>query len=533
MWNRQWPGIRLDWYHKDIIWSMCSRDIREVYCKGATGVGKGTGVSLGTLILFRIFDPLQVIVTRDTHERAKAVMLKELRKWWKRMLDPPPGRVLVERIEHHDSHNIVIVNPNSEEGFSGTHEAKVLYIFDEATAAVLNPRFDLADTQAWKFVALANPRTQGGKFRSAFPRNDPDKTQTIATPYGLRRLITVDGADCTNVREKRLKYPVGPLGGITIGKRHYKHGEPIPAEDYDRVKPLIPGQVCYDEYKGHCAKPEWWSRIFAHGQFSKSDPERQVVLFEWCQGCGELWNRWRRARDWCLEQMRFGLIERLAKLSHVAAAGLDVGLSQGGDKNVLTVGNDYGIRQQFTTDAIDDGMDLCDWVCDIFEETLGISLPKSGIPIAIDYGGGFGNAVGDPLKRRRVRVIEVRGNDTPQIDPRVYANRRAELYGEFGKRIDPKGAYRGTRFMMPYDEELFEDLCAPEKVFQGEDRIRFLISPKRKPPHTGEDDAKERVLSVQSKLGRSPDKGDSATLLLEALRHKGSSISQWLEAGAL
>ena len=67
--------------------------------------------------------------------------------------------------------------------------------------------YDLAKTQAALIVALANPRTMGGWFRRAYPLDSPNKTQTIETPFGKRRCITISGRDCRNVREGKEVIP--------------------------------------------------------------------------------------------------------------------------------------------------------------------------------------------------------------------------------------------------------------------------------------------------------------------------------------
>src|SRR5690606_2895952 len=134
-----------------------------------------------------------------------------------------PGEVRSEQVFDNGKHYITIANPESGEGFSGQHGPATLFVFDEASI-VRDLLYENAKKQARHIVALSNPRTLGGWFRNAFPLDDPDKTQTINTPFGRRRLVTVGGKDCINVKQKRLEKPIGPLGGIDIRGRHFEMG---------------------------------------------------------------------------------------------------------------------------------------------------------------------------------------------------------------------------------------------------------------------------------------------------------------------
>lgn len=529
-----WPNIILDDFQVDLLQSVADPTIREIYVKGNTGCGKGGSAGIAVCCYYVAWPDAKVIITRDSADTAKTVMFGEVKSWWRRMaFHPVKAVVQTEAIvdpDRPESHHVKISNPKSEEGFRGVHSPNVLHLYDEATADVLVDRYKLSDTQATKFIALANPSVISGPFRNAFPPDDPDKTQTIIGPRGRRRCITISGADCLNVREKRLKKPVAPVGGITIGGKSYKHGDIIPPEDHEKVKPIIPGQTCYDEYIGLCQHPDPdYVRVYAHGMFPKEDREKQVILGSWLSSPCDRHTRWLQL--WNSVRGRRHIYEMLERILPVEAFGLDVADSFDGDSTSLTSGSDRGVRKIHKRKAADT-MKTTGWVLTTIENEYGIDLKLGNHPIGIDYDGGYGAGVGDRLKEMGCRVIEIHGSASPEINPFRYGNKRAELYGEFGLRLDPKhladeDTDRPT-YIMPDDDLLRGDLCAPEKIFNS-DGIKFKLTPKMPQKNvTG----RMRVESIKEKLGRSPDDGDSVVYLHEACRYVGGSLSEWLDAGA-
>jgi len=428
----------LDEFQEDVIRSLFDPAIRDVYVKGNAGCGKNFAVGIAVCCYFQAFSGSKVVITRDSYATAVKVAFNEVRRWWRRMAYQPPeidmqvsGAVDLASREH----AITVASPDSDEGFSGIHGEHVLFVFDEATASVLEDRFRLADTQATKFLALANPRTMSGNFRKAFVgcTDEPNRTQTVKAPYGLRRLITVGGSDCLNVRTKRIKRPTAPKGGIEIGGRQYESGEAIPPDVARTVAPLIPGQTCYDEWLGHCANPDdRFVLIFAHGLFPDEDPERQLILGKWLRSPCELHacfqDVWRRTEGrWNAAKLQ----ARLNRWFPVEAFGLDVGGSAHGDASVLTAGGNRGVRGVHSA-QVGDAEQLSQWVIETARRQYGVDLTRHEHPVAVDMDG-IGWGVGGILRARGVHVVEIRGNATSDVDARRYANKRAEGYGGTGR----------------------------------------------------------------------------------------------------
>lgn len=526
----QWPGVVLDNWQKTELCEFFKPEVRDCFIKGNTGCGKGAYTAIVVCLYFYLHKDAAIVLTRDSEATARKILFGEVKKWFRQMSNRPESIILTDQIvdpANKEGHFVRVSNPKTGEGFSGVHGPHVLFVFDEATAPVLEDRYKLADTQATKFLALANPRTMAGNFRNAFPRGSVDITQTIAGSSGWRRLVTVGGADCMNVREKRLENPVGPLGGIEIDGRRFVHGESIPPEFYEKAKPILPGQTCYDTWLNLCAKPDpHFVAIFAHGRFPDEDPEMRLYSFAWFARHQEFYARFDRV--WERMKRRFKARKILNRYFPVEGGALDVAASSDGDDSCLTVGGRKGVRKQFAV-KFKDTTKLVDWVFEIFDLQFGIDLAGSRIPIAVDVDG-VGKGVGDMLAKRGVWVVEIHSGATSDTDPLRYANKRAESYGEQARRLDPAGDFAETPFAIPAGSEgdkLIEELMAHEKVFVAKDATRFRVTPKS--PIPGVKD----VISVKQKIGRSPDRSDSLVYFHRALQAlPARNLSQWLEDGA-
>lgn len=526
----QWPGVVLDDWQKRELCEFFRPEIRDCFIKGNTGCGKGAFTAIVVCLYFYLHDDAAIVLTRDSESTARKILFGEVKKWFRRMSNRPDSVILGDQVidpAAREEHFIRVSNPKSGEGFSGVHGPHVLFVFDEATAAVLEDRYKLADTQATKFLALANPRTTAGNFRNAFPRGSVDLTQTVPGPTGLRRLVTVGGADCMNVREKRLENPVGPIGGIEINGRRFAHGESIPSDFYELVKPILPGQTCYDTWMGHCAKDDpHFVAIFAHGRFPDEDPLMRLYSFAWFADHQAYHARFNRV--WERMKRRHRPRKILNGYFPIEGAGLDVAASSDGDDSCLTVGGRKGIRGLYTV-KFSKTDKLVDWVIETFDDQFGIDITRERIPVAVDVDG-VGKGVGDMLARKGVWVIEIHSGSTSEVDPTRYANKRAEAYGEFARRLDLVGDYAGQMFAIPGGKEgdaLIEELMAHEKLFVAKDATRFRVTPKS--PIPGVKD----VISVKQKIGHSPDRSDSVVYFYRALQAlPNRNLMEWVDAGA-
>lgn len=509
----QWPKVQLDDWQWDILQSLFDPTIRRVFVKGNTGCGKGAAAGIACCIYFHIWSDAKIIITRDSMKMAQKIAFGEVDKWWRQMLFKPRGNLLTSGVYDTKQHSISLANPKHIEGFRGSHSPHVLFWFDEATAPNLEDKYKLANTQAKKFLALSNPSTLAGTFRDSFPIEDPDKTQTIVDQYGKTRCITVSGWECTNVNQKCLEQPVSPIGGINISGTFYPHGAPISKEHFELCQQIIPGQTCYDEFMALLNDSDPLIRnVYALGKFPDQDPTKQIILPGWLVEPTKLWNRWNQLWIRANESEHQLALKLLDRILPVEGFGLDVAASRYGDTSVLAVGGRNGIRAIHECQFSDTQQTMW-WVIET-ALAYGIDLKQGHVPIAIDWGGGYGNAVGDPLKRLNVHVIEVHGNAASVLDSQKYANKRAELYGEAGRRLDPAGDFRMIPFSLPDNQILRAELIAPTKIYSGHDGEKYYITPKDR---RGSDE-NYMGKTLREILGRSPDRADAVVYCLCALR---------------
>lgn len=493
--NTEAPSLRLDWWQKLILVGLFSKPIAEICIKGCTGAGKGAVVSQGVNLWFDANEEARINLTSRSWDHALVNIFGEVKMWYKRMRTKRiTARLLGHSIYETERHYVKILNPSPSggtagEAFSGAHGAGTMYVFDEATAA---PDFFYtnAEKNAKKIISLANPRTLYGRFRDMFRPLGAMENEVGICPgeIGMRLCITVDGEYCSNVKHRRLKNPVGPKGGIPVGEKVYQEGEPIPEHDYVAIKPLISHQIDLSQFRAICAKQDQREvDVFAHGRFPVEDPEKQVIMESWYKRHLDAWNQ--------------------ENPPDVEGFGFDIARSLDGDSTVLTPGGKQGVRAihvwKYANTVHHTNQSIA-----IARDHYGIDITEGNHPVVVDMDG-LGAGVGDQLLEKGVWVVEYRGNASATIDPRKYTNNRTETYATLGRRLNPDDAWGDEPWALPYDLEMLADLAAPEKIYQGNDAMRFGVSPKRRPPGGSETGA----LSVEEKLGRSPDKGDSVAYL--------------------
>lgn len=492
--NNKNPCLRLDDWQRQIIAAFFDDGIREIAVKGCTKAGKGTAVAMANNLTFDAYEECKVIFTSQRFDHAQKVIFGEFVRWRERMRSPGPGVIQSSGVADTTNHYCVIANPGSGEGFSGQHSARTVFNFDEATS-VPDGRYDDAQKQAALIIAIANPRTLSGWFRGLFKLcTDANTTQVVQGPLGGRLCMTVSGEHCMNAKHRRLERPIAPIGGYQVGDYFYHHGDRIPFEHYQQLKPLIPEQIDYARLlsiQSH-ADPQH-RKVFGSGHFPDEDREIQVISASWLP---------RHYAAWRTDLP-------------VAVFGFDPAASEEGDESALAVGGQDGCLEILTTQK-GDTMQLCGWLLRTVKERYGIDLTATQHPLVLDMDG-IGKSIGDRLRELHVYVIEFHGNSGSRFDSNRYGNLRAECYAEMGRRLSPIerwGDSPEAAWALPPQHEgmLTDELCAPEKVF-GSDGFRFHISPKR--PYYGMSD---KIKTISNKLGRSPDRADAVVMLYYGCR---------------
>lgn len=504
--------LRLDDKQCHFISQIFNRRNKEVAIKGCTSPGKGFATALAINVWYDIWKEDRIILISPTVDHAISIMFAEVSKIRRRMKFPGTSAIFTTSIKDAkcESHLLQILNPEGGEGVSGAHGKNTMYVFDEASR-VPGELIDNARSPARMIIAISNPRTLSGWFYDLFPKTNPDIDQEFVDRGIPRAVVTFGGRDCLNVKANRLNDPqYSPPGGINIeaedGNKHWiPEGVPIPASLQKYVRALIPAQMDAAKYvslKQSKNKTEVMWR--ADGQFPSEDAEMQIVPASWLRKPTEEWKKHR---------------EEIV----VTAFGLDLAYSLDGDSTIFVSGGWKGIKHIFATKKASTG-DTLAWIRQMGLQ-LGIDIFNGEAPIAVDTIGAGGDRFCDLMEEAGCNVIRSTGNASSKIDPHTYMNTRAELYGEFGNRLNPDSDHLDT-FMVPDDELMVEEFAAHEKVYAS-DGIKFYLTPKS--PSAKQRSGGVKLQTVKEKIGRSPDRSDAVVLCYAAIRESSEVLSGVLD----
>lgn len=276
----------------------------------------------------------------------------------------------------------------------------------------------------------------------------------------------------------------------------YPEGSRLPPDAAVLTSLLIPEQMDLALFRANCShRDQRMVDCFAHGRFPSEDATRQVILGSWLE-------RHHAAHG--------------SAPPAVECYAADIARSLDGDATVLACGGIAGCLALHQWQYRDTAYHAAE-IIRLAREHYGHDLTRGRIPVTVDMDG-LGAGTGDILAVAGVWVIEFRGNATSTVDPRRYANLRAEAYGTLGRRLDPDDQWRETPWALPFDPLLDEELTAPEKLY-GTDGFRFGITPKV-------NKTDREIESVKDKIGRSPDRADAVVYLFHCVREL-HSLNQW------
>lgn len=280
----------------------------------------------------------------------------------------------------------------------------------------------------------------------------------------------------------------------------YEAGRRLSPEHAEAAKTLIPQQMDLELFRNNCNhRDPRWVDVFAYGLFPKEDPDKQVILQGWFA--------------------RHEAAYRPDAPPRVEAFGFDIAYSSDGDESCLAAGGSDGLTKLFLWRE-PDAMKTIDNALRIAKENYGIDLRKCQHPVCVDCDGA-GYIVANRMRELGVYVIEYHGSARAEVAPESYGNMRAEGYALLGRRLSPDDLWNDKPWAMPTDDLLREELCAPEKMYQGNDNLRYFITPKSRNPD------KENVVCVREKIHRSPDRGDAVVYLWHAIRAL-HDFNEWL-----
>ena len=260
--------------------------------------------------------------------------------------------------------------------------------------------------------------------------------------------------------------------------RECEDGRPIVfqgEEIYPKSRTFIPSSVNDNPYylaTGYKAVlqslPEPLRSKMLNGDFSvgQEDNPWQIIPTAWVKAAQERWTT------------------RPKPLRIQTAIGVDVARG-GSNQTILTIrhGNWFDEQKVYPGKQTPDGPSVVKLIIAV----------KRGNPVVNVDVIGVGSSVYDVGKQQGLSIVPLNGSEgtdaTDRSEQLGFVNQRAEYWWKMREDLDPEN---GEEMALPPDRELMSDLCAP----------RWKL--------------KARGIQVESKdeiikrLGRSPDKGDSA-----------------------
>jgi len=298
-----------------------------------------------------------------------------------------------------------------------------------------------------------------------------------AAPGDLRWFTTVDGED----REVESGEPFMHNGELLVPKSRTF----IPARVEDNPYLLDSG------YRATLQSlPEPLRSKMLYGDFSagREDDPWQVIPTAWVTLAQE---RWRQRGQ-----------------PEVPMTALGVDVARGGkDSTVISPrhGNWFGEQKVFPGTSTPDGPSVAGLVVSVMSGQPAINVDVIGV----------GTSVYDTLKQRGLKAVAMNGSErseaTDKTGQLTFRNKRAEWWWKMREALDP---HDGDDLALPPDRGLLADLCAP----------RWKVSAQGIQVESKED--------IIKRIGRSPDRGDSAVYALNiTIPPKGARFIRlnWME----
>jgi|GEM_PF-2074495 Terminase-like family. len=471
-----WPGTKLSEKQRDVVLSV--RDHCETFVHAANELGKTRIAAMIAVWWFASRTPARVITSSSSETQLNSILWSEIRHLIATSAYPLPFRVTSLRVEKLKDPRIGETEPrdfiighvtNEVENFQGHHlpndKPRVLVIFDEASGVPDN-FFDAADSWAHRKLVIGNPLSTTNFFYRLCRGGD------VPDPAGgaglLRKVIHISGLDSPNVQ---------------IGIRWKEKGNPGPPPV------VISGLLTYDEF---VRREATWDDVKKttrlYGRFYEGD---QALLFpmQWLDAAMNL-QRWQELKR---------------RQRTVEAVGVDVAAG-GRDNSCWTLIDRFGLIEQIVLD-LSNTMEIVGHTVRLIQTH---NLPADCV--AIDAGGG-GKQIADRLHEQGFYVRSI-GFGEAADDSQAHKNRRAELYGNLRRLLDPERENGG--FLLPPDAaELRQELAILPLQYDSEGKM-FL------PPKDPRPNQATHIRSLRQILGRSPDRADSLALAAWALRKPAS-----------
>jgi hypothetical protein len=173
----------------------------------------------------------------------------------------------------------------------------------------------------------------------------------------------------------------------------------------------------------------------------------------------------------------------------MCAMGIDVAQG-GGDNNVIAWRHDGWFAPPIVIPGSETPLGVS-------QAGLVVSHRRDSAVVVVDCGGGYGGQVFTDLKDNGVSVVAYKGSEaalgSTEDNLLKFSNTRTQSLWRFREALNPAQP-GGSRIMLPPDQELLSDLCAPRYEVRNR---QIVAEPKEK---------------VKARIGRSPDKGDAVVM---------------------
>jgi hypothetical protein len=494
-----WPNVKLAPYQVAILESV--RDNDETWVHSANEMGKTFVAALAAIWWFATRKS-KVVTSSTSEQQLKNVLWSEIDHLLStatvnRKRFGFDFRRTVQRVElgvnADKKYYIIALVAEHVESFQGHHLPKladgtptVLFLFEEASG-LRDEFYKAATSQAHSILAIGNPLTTSCVFYEKCRFGD-QAHPTVPSRLS-RKVIHVSGEHSPNVQLGRELEAQGRLA---------------------EYRPVIRGILDYNEFLKR--QRDWRPyevRTRLLGLFPDEGDQR-LFPTDWLDLAQALGRKRREfeARRKAREFLRL-----------FCALGIDVG--QGGDPSVWCVFDRFGVRYLLSKQTPN--------TIEIAGQTIRLmrQFHICDYAVAFDSGGG-GKQIADMLRDKGYDQIMDLEFGSAADEPKEYKNRRAELYGELRKALEPTDARRrlldldvsewreaGMRCLAlpPDDAMLREDLAVLPLLRDGEGRLRL-------PPKDSRLKSSERREPTVRELlkGRSPDRGDALAMALYAWR---------------
>lgn len=379
----------------------------------------------------------------------------------------------------------MVSSEDSKAAMQGHHIAKTgdgiprtLFVCDEASS-IKDHYYTMARTWANRIFVFGNPWPCENFFRKA--SDDGDLLSDEGDRY-WRKVIKVSAEDSPNVRYARAE--------IAAGKK--------PSDSI-----IVPGVKPWHEYvKDMRLLDEVEKCVSLGGEFYRG---AEILLYP---------------RDWL--ERAYGISSKTPYKRQALAIGIDP--AEGGDRTAMAAVDDWGLielvskKTPDTTAIVDEAKAFivkhqCAAECVAFDRGGGGKehadrLRQEGFGVTTI---AFGESIQADVTRQRLVYRPFKERLDNREDRYAYVNRRAEMYGELSRLLDPSLNSLGFALIPPINGEQYtrlrQQMAVIPKVWDQEGRMR-LPSKHRKPGQVG--DKGERTLTEL--IGHSPDELDALVL---------------------